>query len=134
MENEVKIPTRLKLSALWICVMFFYVYADIKCFFETGILEKIMTGNIEGIIINQQLLFWGAVLMSIPVIMIFINLILPHKICRILNIIIAALHIPLAIAVVFSGTDSWAYYYYYTFFEIAVHTTIIIYSAKWKVK
>lgn len=134
MEKDIKVSTRLKLSALWIAVMFFYVYADIKCFFETGMLEKIMTGNIEGLIISKALLFWGAVLMSIPVSMLFLSLILPFKICKYLNIVIAALHIPLAISVLFVGTESWSYYYYYTALEIMVHILIIIHSAKWKLK
>ncbi len=132
MEIDVKISTRQKLSTLWIGVMFFYIYADIKCFSETGMIGKIMSGNIEGLIINQSLLFWGAVLMSIPVIMLFLSLILPQKICKYLNIVIAALHIPLAVAVLFVGTDSWSYYYYYTFLEIVVHITIIIHCVKWK--
>lgn len=133
MEKDIKISTRIKLSTLWIAVMFFYVYADIKCFFETGLIEKIMAGNIDGLIINQTLLFYGAILMSIPIIMLFLSLILPYKTCRYLNIIVAAVHIPLAIAVLFVGTETWAYYYYYTFWEIAVHILIIIHSAKWKV-
>ncbi len=133
MEKDIKISTRQKLSTLWIGVMFFYVYADIKCLFETGMLEKIMAGNIEGLIINQALLFYGAILMSIPVIMLFLSLILPYKICKYLNIIVAALHIPLAIAVLFVGTETWSYYYYYTVLEIIVHILIIIHSVKWKI-
>jgi len=134
MEKDTKISTRQKLSTLWIGVMFFYVYADIKCFFETGMIEKIMTGNIEGIIIGQPLLFWGAVLMSIPVFMLFFSLILPHKICKYLNIILASAHILLAMAVLTVGTEAWAYYYYYTALEIAVHVMIIFYSVRWKLE
>lgn len=132
MESELKISTRHKLSTLWIGVMFFYVYADIKFFYETGMLEMIMTGNIEGLIVDQTLLFWGAVLMSVPVVMSFLSLILSQKICKYLNIVVASLHIPLAVAVLFVGSETWAYYYYYTFLEIAVHIIIIVLSAKWK--
>ncbi len=134
MEKDTKISTRQKLSTLWIGVMFFYVYADIKCFFETGMIEKIMSGNIEGLIINQTLLLGGAVLMSIPVFMLFFSLVLPQKICKYLNIVLAAAHIPLAIAVLFVGTETWSYYYYYTILEIAVHLLIIFFSAKWKIE
>ncbi len=33
--KEEKVSIRVKLSVLWIGVMFFYMYADIKAFFET---------------------------------------------------------------------------------------------------
>lgn len=132
MENDVKVSTRQKLSTLWTGLMFFYIYADIKCLYETGLIEKIMSGNIDGLIISQTFLFWGAVLMSIPIMMVFLPLVLPHKVCKYLNILIAALHIPLAVLVLFVGTETWSYWYYYTVFEIAFLVLIIVYSAKWK--
>lgn len=132
MEQDVKISTRQILSTLWVVLMFFYIYADIKCFYETGLIEKIIAGNIDGLIITETFLFMGALLMTIPIVMVFLPLVLPYKISRISNIIVASLHIPLAVTVLFVGTETWSYWYYYTFLEICVLSSIIIYSVRWK--
>jgi len=34
--EDVKINVKIKLSALWVAVMFLYVYADVRGFYETG--------------------------------------------------------------------------------------------------
>ena len=44
--EDVKINLKIKLSALWAAVMFFYVSADLKAFFRPGILEEIMSGEV----------------------------------------------------------------------------------------
>lgn len=133
MEKDMKTSTRQKLSTLWTALMFFYIYADIKCFYETGLIEKIMAGNIDGLIINDTFLFWGAILMTIPVLMVFLPMVLPYKACRVVNIVVAALHIPLAVMVLFVGTETWSYWYFYTFMEILTLITIILFSVKWKI-
>jgi hypothetical protein len=74
-KNE-PIPVQVKLSVLWIGVMFFYVYADIKALFETGFIEQIISGEIGGMVINQAFLLYSAILMTIPPVMAFLSLIL----------------------------------------------------------
>ena len=132
MKDDSSISVRQKLSALWISVMFFYIYADIQGFYQTGLISKIIAGDIDGIIISQTFLFFGAVLMSIPIAMIVLTLILPHRTCRILSIVLATAHILLAIAVLFIGSDTWFFWYYYTILEVATYIIIVVLSIKWK--
>ena len=96
LQNE-KVNVKIILAALWIAVMFIYVYADIKTLFQPEIPEQIISGIIGGMIINQSFLFAAAVLMSVPPIMIILSLILKPSINRWVNIIVSFLHILLII-------------------------------------
>ena len=129
--EDVKINVKIKLAALWVAVMFIYVYADIKTFFQTGLIEQIIAGEVAGIEITQAFLFGAAILMSIPAVMIFLSLTLKPKANRLVNIILSILHIGLIIALQFMPAEVWAYYVYYNFLEIVFHLLIVWYAWKW---
>ena len=46
--KDVKIDTKVKLSALWVALMFCYTYADILGFYAPGNLEELISGEIVG--------------------------------------------------------------------------------------
>lgn len=124
------IPVQLKLSVLWIGVMFFYVYADIKAFLEKGFIEQVISGEIGGMVINQSFLLYAAILMSIPPVMAFLSLVLKPAVNRIVNMVMGSLHILLAIALLFRS-GIWAYYYWYSVLEIGFHLLIVFHALKW---
>lgn len=126
-----KVNTKIILCVLWIAVMFLYVYADIKTLFQPDIPEKIMSGELAGFTINETFLLLAAILMSIPVIMIFLSLILKPNINRWLNIIVSSFHIVLIILTQFTPEKFWYYYIYYQSLEAIIHILIIIYAWKW---
>jgi hypothetical protein len=130
LQNE-KVNVKILLSALWIAVMFIYVYADIKTLFQPEIPEQIISGIVAGMTINQSFLFAAAILMSIPVIMILLSLILKPGINRWLNIIVSFLHIVLIIVTRFVPGKVWYYYIYYQSIEAIIHLLIIWYAWKW---
>ena len=60
--EDVKINVKIKLSALWIAVMFLYVYADFKALLQPGLIELIIAGELLiSIKITQELLFGAAI-------------------------------------------------------------------------
>jgi hypothetical protein len=129
--SDEKINVKIILAALWIAVMFIYVYADIKTLFQPEIPEQIISGVIGGMKINQSFLFAAAVLMSIPPIMIILSLVLKAGINRWVNIIVSALHILLIIATRFVPAKIWYYYIYYQSIEAIFHILIIWYAWRW---
>jgi hypothetical protein len=129
-QNE-KVNVKIILAALWIAVMFIYVYADIKTLFQPEIPEQIISGIIGGMTINQSFLFAAAVLMSVPPIMIILSLILKPSINRWINIIVSFLHILLIILTRFVPAKIWYYYIYYQSIEAIIHSLIIWYAWKW---
>jgi hypothetical protein len=133
LQNE-KVNVKIILSALWIAVMFIYVYADIKTLFQPEIPEQIISGIVGGMTINQSFLFAAAILMSIPPIMILLSLILKPSINRWVNIIVSFLHIVLIIVTRFVPSKIWYYYIYYQSIEAIFHLLIIWYAWRWPIQ
>jgi hypothetical protein len=131
--NE-KVNVKIIIAALWIAVMFIYVYADIKTLFQPEIPEQIISGIIGGMAINQSFLFAAALLMSIPPIMVLLSLILKPSINRKLNIIVSSLHIILIIVTRFVPAKIWYYYIYYQSVEAVFHFLIIWYAWRWPIQ
>ena len=129
-----KVNVKIILSALWVAVMFIYVYADIKTLFQPEIPEQIISGIIGGMTINQSFLFAAAILMSIPPIMILLSLILKPSINRWVNIIVSFLHIILIFITRFVPRKIWYYYIYYQSIEAIFHSLIIWYAWRWPVQ
>jgi len=77
--EAVKINSKIKLSSLWIALMFCYTYADILGFYAPGNLKELISGEIAGIQLSQGLLVGSAILMVIPSVMVFLSLVLKAK-------------------------------------------------------
>ena len=133
LQNE-QVNIKIILSALWIAVMFIYVYADIKTLFQPEIPEQIISGIVAGMTINQSFLFAAAILMSIPAIMILLSLILKPSLNRRVNIIVSFLHIVLIIITRFVPGKIWYYYIYYQSIEAVFHFLIIWYAWRWPIQ
>jgi len=129
--QDQKVNVKIILAALWIAVMFIYVYADIKTLFQPEIPQQIISGVMGGMTINQSFLFAAAVLMSIPTIMIILSLILTPRINRQVNIIVSFLLILLIIITRFVPSKIWYYYIYYQSIEAIFHILIIWYAWRW---
>jgi hypothetical protein len=132
--QDEKVNVKIILSALWIAVMFIYVYADIKTLFQPEIPQQIISGIVGGMTINQSFLFAAAILMSIPPIMIILSLVLKPGINRWVNIIVSFLHILLIILTRFVPSKIWYYYIYYQSIEAIIHLLIIWYAWRWPVQ
>lgn len=87
--EDTKINVKLKLSALWAAVTFLYVYADVRAFYEPGIIEQIIKGKFaEAGMTTTQALLLGLITMTPPSVMVFLSLVLKPKINRWANIIL----------------------------------------------
>ena len=127
--EDVKINVKIKLAALWVALMFLYIYADISVQLQPGIIEQIIAGEIEGIQITSTLLCLTAILMSIPSVMLLLSLTLKPQANRWINIIVSILHIGLAIRLMLMP-GGWAFSYIYSIGQI-VCLLLIVWSA-WK--
>ena len=107
-KNKNHSGTREKLSTLWIVVMFNMAFADILAFVLPEALNDMVKGTTE-VKITQELLLAMAVLVQIPIIMIYLSLVLSCKFNRWINIIAAIITISFVI-----GGDSL--YFHYIFF------------------
>jgi hypothetical protein len=76
---------RIKLSALWICLMLTYLLGDVLRIFS----GDFVAGEMSGMEISQGLMLGMAVLMLIPILMVFLSLTLKHPLIRWVSIVAA---------------------------------------------
>ena len=131
--EDMKINVKIKLSALWVTLMLFYIYADILGFYTPGNIEKIMLGEIGRIQITEGFLLIMAIWMAIPSVMVFLSLTLKADVNRWVNIIVAALSIVVLAATFFVGEFSMRYTVQ-AIVEAVVIVLIIWYAWKWPIK
>ena len=78
---------RIKLSALWVALMLTYLLGDVLRIFS----GDFQAGEMEGVQVSQEVYLGLAILMVIPVVMVFLSLTLKYSVDRWANIIVAAL-------------------------------------------
>ncbi|MBA6392339.1 hypothetical protein H4J38_16350 [Colwellia sp. BRX10-3] len=122
-----QINVKLKISALWIAVMFCYVYGDYIQIYVPGILAKAM--EVKATTETQFQFFAVALLMAIPSVMIFFTLVVKPKINRWLNIILSTLYIIMLIAT--NLTETWMFYLFLTAIEVLISVAIVWYAWNW---
>ena len=127
---DVKINVKLKLSALWVTLMLFYIYADIVGFYTPGHIEKVVSGEIGGIQITNAFLFVMAIWMAIPSVMVFLSLMLKANVNRWVNIIVGIVSMVVLGATFFAGEIS-ARYTFQAVLEGVLIALIVWHAWKW---
>ena len=127
--EDLKIPVRMKLSALWVSMMLLYIYADILSLFRPGQVEEMLAGQMGPLPVTQGSLLTASILMMIPAVMVFLSLVLKPKAVRWANIILGALYTLINISNLIGET--WVYYISFGVVEIALTLLIIWQSWKW---
>ena len=130
--EDVKINVKMKLSALWVAVMFLYAYADIKAFYKPGHIEEVMAGEVAGMQFTQAYLLGGAILMAIPSVMVFLSLTLKPKANRWANIIVGIFWVGYDLLMVISTFHTApAYEIFLGFVYLIFAAPIVWYAWKW---
>ncbi len=125
---------KIKLAALWVILVFFYLYNDVISFFRRETIELVLSGEVPGgIQITQTFLFAMAILMAIPIFMIFLSLTLKPKVNRWVNIIVGIFHaVVLVTFFALVPGETVAHYALYQIFEAVFIVLIVWYAWKWK--
>ena len=118
---------KVKLSTLWIVVMFNMVFADILSFITPGVLAEMMTGYAGEMQITQGMLLVFAVLLEIPIMMIFLSRSLPYKANRWANIVAAII----TILFVVGGGSTHLHYLFFATVEVICMVLIMWTAWKW---
>jgi hypothetical protein len=127
--EDVRIGVRLKISALWIAMLFLFAYGNIFGFFRTGLIEEVIGGEISGTEITQVFLFGVSVYIAIASAIVFLWLVLKPTVNRWINIVLPILYI---VSIVVSAVgETWAYYYLLSIGESALMVLIIWYVWTW---
>jgi Family of unknown function (DUF6326) len=128
MLEDVKVPVRLKLSALWAALMFCYVYGDYFGLYRPGQLQGMLQGDGPIGPTSQGTLLAVSILMAIPSLMVFLPIVLPPTFNRWTNIVLALLY---AVIVGLTMPGSWAFYLFFSAVEIGLSLLIVWYAWSW---
>ncbi len=127
--EDLKVNVKIKLSALWVVVMIFYIYADFFSLYRPGMIEKMISGLMGPFPVTQVSLLIASILTAIPAVMIFLSLTLKPKANRWANITLGILYTVVGIGNLIGET--WAYYISYGIVEMVLTLLIVFYALKW---
>ncbi len=127
--EDMKVHVKYKLSALWVAVMFLFIYVDYFSLYEPGVIESIIAGVVWKFDITQTWALSAMIMMAIPILMIFLSLVLAAKANRWTNIIVGILYIVIVIGSVIGET--WAFYILGSIIEFVLLVLIVGYAWTW---
>lgn len=127
--EDVRVPVRIQLSALWASVMFCYVYGDYFGLYRPGSLQQMLDGTMGPLgPTTQGVLVGTSLMMAIPSVMVFLSLILPPSACRWVNIVLGVLYSAIMIATM---RGAWMFYVMLGVLEVTMTGLIAWYAWRW---
>lgn len=130
--EDFKVNVKLKLSTLWVSVMFCYVYGDFFSLFVPGRIQHLMEGDAGAGETTPVTLLLYAVLLALPSLMIFISVSLKASLNRLLNIIMGIFFTLVMILVTVTSLGEWMIFYTFLGVVEIILTCIIVWQAiKW---
>ena len=128
--SDLKIHTKLRLSALWASTMFCYIYCDYFELYTPGKLESMLQGNMGPLgSVTQGVLMGTSILMAVPSLMVFLSIALPARTNRILNIIVGIFFTLLMALMAY--TVDWYFYKFFAAIETTLTALVVWYTWNW---
>lgn len=130
--EDIKVNTKIKLSALWVSLMLLYIYGDIFSLFVPQRLKGLMNGHMGVGETTPYKLLAAAILMTVPALMVFLSLVLKPRVNRIVNIIAGVVYTIVMVLVVLISIDPWwVFYIFLGMVEITITLLIVWQACKW---
>lgn len=127
--QDPQVPVRLKLSALWVSVMFLYVYVDIFSLYKPGTIDDILVGRVWQFDITQAWALGALALMTVPSLMVILTLALSAQAARWTNVVIASLYLLVSIGNVVGET--WTFLWLGSAVEALLLVFVVRYAWTW---
>lgn len=125
---EQPVDTRLKIAALWTATMLIVVFVDLFSLYRPDVRADIDAGKVFAFDIGQPFLFFATVYVVVAAVMIYLSLILPRKVNRITNLVLAGLY---AITIVGGAIGEWNYYILGSLVEAVLLAMVIRHAWTW---
>lgn len=121
---------RIRLAAIWTSFMFLYIYVDYFHLLMPGSVSDILAGRVFMFDVTQTFLLAGLASVSIPALMIFASVVLPERVNRWANMIVAAIYIPYTLFNLVG--EAWVHMMFGAALEVALLLIVIRYAWKWR--
>ena len=127
--DPVPVNVRVKLSALWAAMMFVYVYVDLFSLFRADIRADLDAGQVWSFSVGQGFLLGVTAYVAIPSLMVFLSLVLPARVARWGNLVVASVYLLTIVGGAIGET--WTYYLLGSALEVAALAAVIGYAWTW---
>ena len=101
------INPRVKIAALWASMLFVFVYVDLFSLYRADVRADIEAGKMSASRSVKAILLGVIVYVALPSLMLFLSLVLPVKVTRMANIVLAVLY---ALTIAGSAVGEWNYF------------------------
>ncbi|NUT06617.1 MAG: hypothetical protein HOV76_24385 [Hamadaea sp.] len=109
--EDLHMPVQAKLAAAWTSFMFLYIYVDYLALYKPGFVDDLLAGIVHEFDLGPTFVAVALTLVAIPILMILLSAILPARLNRTVNLVVATLYIPVS---VFNAVgEPWSYSYFY---------------------
>jgi len=122
------INPRIKIAALWTSMMFVFAYVDLFGLFRADVRADIEAGKMSVFTIGQGSLLGMTIYILLPSLMLFLSLVLPVKVTRMTNIVLAIVY---ALTIAGSAVGEWNYYILGSLTEAALLAGVVYYAWTW---
>jgi len=125
------VDTKLKLAASWTSLIALYIYADFLSLYRPGQIDDVRRGVMGPLEVSQATLVLASLIVIIPAVMIVLSLLLPARVSRPLNLVLAILYTLVNISNLVG--EGWAYYILFGIAEIAITVHIFLTAWRWPI-
>jgi MFS family permease len=127
--EDIKVPVKLKISALWAAVVFCYIYADYFELYDPGKLASMNAGILGPFGPATATMMLGvSVMMAIPSVMVFLSLVLPPSSNRWTNMALGVIY---SIIIILTMIGAPLFYLFFGAVEVAFTSTVVWYGWTW---
>ena len=127
--EDVTVPVKLKLAALWTATMFLFAYGDIFAVYRADNVREILAGKIAGIEVTEAFLMAISVYVAIPTAMVFLSLALRPAASRATNLAVGAVY---ALTIIASAIgEASAYSIFLSVLEVTLVLVIVRLAWSW---
>ena len=128
--EDIRVPTRYKLSAIWASVMFCFIYADYFELYVPGKLAGMLSGRMDPLgPVTQGMLVGTGAMLALPSLMILLSVLLAPRLCRWLNIVVGTVYTAIQLLVILGS--GWTFYVAYGVLEMVLMTFAVWTAWKW---
>jgi cbb3-type cytochrome oxidase subunit 3 len=123
-----RIDVRLRISALWIAVLFIFSYVDLFSLYRPDFRADLGNGKVSVFDVNQTFLFFVTLYIIIPSLMVYLTLVMPRHLNRIVNITAAGLY---GLTIIGSAVGEWNYFILGSLIEAILLAVVVHHSWTW---
>jgi MFS family permease len=117
------------MAALWATTMMIFAYVDLFSLFRPDFRAALDQGKVFVFDVGQPFLLGVTIYVIIPSLMIYLSLVMPRRLNRVVSISLAGLY---AITIVGGAVGEWSYYVLGSVVEVVLLALVIHHSWTWR--